>query len=87
MYANETDVEFTPFDSRMDQGEAIALNPDREGFQPQLRVTGRIDLNITNDPHVRPRGGIQFVGTAIDGSTQTWYIDKAADEFLLHQLG
>ncbi len=83
VYAENTDVEFEPSDSREIEGKATVVKGDRSGWKPVLFVTHRQNLPVSIDLHIRSRGGFTLFGADETGRSFTWYIGAAADRVLV----
>ena len=83
-YGHETKVEFTPFDSTTMIGHGIALAPDPEGIRPEIAVISRQYIDMPADGFAfSRRQGIILMGTDQYDGPVTWFINGAADRFLV----
>ncbi len=84
IYAEKTDVEFDPDEASPTRGLAKALIRNADGEGPTIRVNQRFDEISMVFPNPS-RGGFTLMGEDLSGNGVTWYIDKAADIFLLKE--
>lgn len=89
-YAAKTDIEFSPDDQTEQTGEAKVLTP-KEGWHPTMRIAAREDFGSINSlpsgffggPNQGFRGGRTLKAVDLEGVDFTWYINGAADRFLV----
>lgn len=82
LYGRDTKVEFTPFEGSANLiGHAIALTPTTQGVKPELSVNMRQYMD--NPKGMGLRQGISLSGTDQFGNGVTWYVNAAADRFLM----
>jgi hypothetical protein len=81
-YGQHTEVEYTPFESKVCNGHAITINPDPEGFRPEIAITSYTRITSVTGLRAAPRPGYILSGTDQFGDPVIWYTNAAANQFL-----
>src|ERR1044071_2982257 len=50
-----------------------------------MKVTNRMEMFNNADPRLRIKGGLTLFGEDAEGHSFTWYIDAAAEQYLIDQ--